>query len=1308
MADDRAVPIRLQIDLSPDQPGLLEGLETWLRLGLISDQQVRDLAQHQLRCELPPALDPIAAPFPTASPPAPDPVVAPARATPVTDFAPPDQSPRPNPRNRRPPRRPTHPSHPWFNRLMSELSVVWLLGLGVFLVVLSSAVLAATQWDQFGAVGQYLVLLAYTLVFWAVGLWCRRRPNLQLTGQTLQMIALLLMPLNLWALDGLGVWLGSDMLAGAIAVVLLSLATWHSLRQQGGTPLEQANALGLAYLHTGWGLAGVPLLAVYTGVVATAIATVYGQRRRPIAGVRWPTVVITTALGLLLVRGVTVVDSAQLGQLGLAFGLYGATLVWLGQRRLRPALAEALAPPAGGEATEDAAPSAQPWRWSIGVGRGLLLLGWLLAIREAIPAGIADWQAQALGVSLLGLALRIHALGRLGLRRDLLIAYGIAVQLSFVGWELLPIALRQPLLAPFDRWDTIGADWGYWPLLGVSLFPYVVALVALADRYGRRGQAKLGHFSNALALGSNLLLTLISLASIPVLVVNLIASTITALVVTLRRPPAPGRVMLTYGLGLASVLVAITHRWPQLPLAPWVGVMVGLAVVALGLSRGLGDRWGRSAWLYGVGLAALSYTLLAAHLVESDGQSGLGWVGLIIPTVLALIGRHPSSVLTTGLGLVFALGLPWTRLLGWGWATGLTGANSTVYRRPGVALATVGFALGGVYSGLADWGPGFPRHGADWGLVTVGLIALLWGLGRWVLRSPPPPGLDPAPDLPALVALYQGACDRWGHLLALGLLGWATVYLAFAYLGWASPQLRLGLGMGGLLLALGLRYWGQPRPRALYLAGWGVELLVASLGIGLGITPDPVSLAVPTLALGAIALGLATVTERSRPPLDPTLVSPLRTLTLLYAGLALALRAYTATAWTGWLMVGGALLILEGGCRRPSPLARGLALGLLSVGWYELVIFQLLRGPAGAAVDGLVVLAGVAALIMAVYRLAAGPIDRRLGLPRGELIWAAHLHWLVGSLLLLGVGIGAAGGGATLGGLGLAIATALVGYALAQGRGPDDAAQAAWVYTGLVELIGWVALGRSLFPALSIFDPWWGVVASALAVPIYWLPWAAWGWSQRPWRVMAVGVPLAIALVTGGLGHIPTLWVLAGFYGWLAWHSGKIQISYLSAVCIVWAIWVWLETQALDDGLAWVLPLGLALIYFAQVDPGLKLAERKEQRHWLRAIALALILLTALLSNRWTGLPVGALALGAIAAGLLLRVRAPLYVGTAVFGLNALNQLVLLNAAFPFLKWVVGILLGIALIWIAADVERRRDQWLQISQTWGQDLDQWQ
>ena len=50
--------------------------------------------------------------------------------------------------------------------LGEELSVRWLLFLGVFLVVLSSGVLAASQWERFPAVGQYGVLFAGNIRIW--------------------------------------------------------------------------------------------------------------------------------------------------------------------------------------------------------------------------------------------------------------------------------------------------------------------------------------------------------------------------------------------------------------------------------------------------------------------------------------------------------------------------------------------------------------------------------------------------------------------------------------------------------------------------------------------------------------------------------------------------------------------------------------------------------------------------------------------------------------------------------------------------------------------------------------------------------------------------------------------------------------------------------------------------------------------------------------------------------------------------------------------------------------------------------------
>jgi len=1170
---------------------------------------------------------------------------------------------------------------------MSELSVIWLLGLGVFLVVLSSAVLAATQWARFNAVGQYLVLLAYTLVFWGIGLWSSRNEHLQLTSRTLQMITLLLVPLNFWAMDGLGVWTSTGgFLVVAIAAVALTLAALQVLSQQQTPAIKQANALGLSFLHFGWEWAAMPVLAVYGGVLGSAIATLFtratGTDPPPSsASRRWSTLTVFFALGLLLLRGLAVIAEDNWGQLGLAFGLYGATWIWLGQRRWGQSQAEP-----GESVSAGLAPKGSIW-----LGRALLWWGWLIAID--------DFRFQAFGVSVLGLGLRLQALQKLGRRRDLLVGYAIAVQLAFVGWQLVPSALRDGIMTPLSAWaSTRGGD--AYALLGLSLFPYVVAMVALADGYLRQGNTKLGQFSDGIALGSNILLTLCSLFSHPVLVVHLMASTVTALVGAWRRTPTRRwRIFLCHGLTLVTTIVTIDYCWPSLAFTDWIGVMTALAVLWLLLSKGLPGQWGKTASLYGYGLSGLSHCLLWSHLINTNFQSSLGWVGFLIPLTLTLIGRYRVSVFATGMAIPLTLAIPWTRLIGLGSATGLTLANSTSYRRPWVALMTIALGLGFVVSVWEDLVPGYPTHAADWCIVTVGLMAGLWLLWRWL---PNPTETGPS-TLVTVPSIYKNATDTWSHVLAVGLLVFMSLALAFLYAGLGAPLRAFAIAQVGFLVVLVLRYWGQFQAITVYLCGWAVELLVAQLLAWQ--EPVAVHLAVPTLGLGVVALILAVAIRQAW----PSLVSPLHSLTLAYAVLALALRSTTATAWTGWLVVGAALLLLEVGRRNQQAELRWLALLGLSLGWYELVIYQLLQADGGSPVDGVIVLAGVAALIMAVYRLAANRLDRHLHLPQADLIWAAHSHWLVGSVLMLGVGIALSFTDADLAWGGVAIATALLLYALLQGRtGDHSRLKSAWVYGGLVELVGWFALLRFTVPTLAFLDAWWGAVACAVAVPVYWIPWSRRGWPQRPWRVMAVAVPLVITVLTAGFDHIPTLWILAGFYGWLAWHSRRVQVSYLSAFCIVWAVWVWLEQQSIQDTLAFVLPFGMALLYIAQVDPFLSNANAKGSRHWLRLIAAGIILLTALFTDRWTGLPVGVMALGAVAAGLFFRTRAFLYMGTVVFILNALNQLILLNAEYPFIKWVVGILVGVALIWIAADFERRRDQWLVLTQNWMQDLDGWQ
>ncbi|MGB7709553.1 MAG: hypothetical protein WBL95_08435 [Microcoleus sp.] len=133
-------------------PELLTGLDAWLRLGLLSPAEVEQLCSQYLVCPLKePVVDrPEIASSSIAQLPAQKvPALSTSKSLPnsLKNVSTPTQTPQtPN----------LIPDV--LHSLMAEISVVWLLFLGVFMVVVSSGVLAASQWEKFPAAGQYAVL----------------------------------------------------------------------------------------------------------------------------------------------------------------------------------------------------------------------------------------------------------------------------------------------------------------------------------------------------------------------------------------------------------------------------------------------------------------------------------------------------------------------------------------------------------------------------------------------------------------------------------------------------------------------------------------------------------------------------------------------------------------------------------------------------------------------------------------------------------------------------------------------------------------------------------------------------------------------------------------------------------------------------------------------------------------------------------------------------------------------------------------------------------------------------------------------
>lgn len=308
-------PIQIILTVYPDQPAVLEGLEVWLRLGLISEAQVKRLCQQHLVCTLPTT-----------------PLAATSQPSQSNDFV--EESPR---TKVTPPKRQSRATAGVVQSFMAEVSVLWLLFLGVFMVVVSSAVLAATQWRNFPPVGQYGILFIYTLIFWGLSAWTAGRPNLRLTPRMLQVATLLIIPVNFWMMDGFQLWgSGLGSMVAAIAALILTIILVNllkpSLSPRGKPLLVIANSIGLSWLHWGWSLSGFPLIATYIGTIGTAFVLFYqsqqGQERQgrleenvsPAFNLSLASIAITFAT-LLLVGRAILGAKIPISDLGLALGI---------------------------------------------------------------------------------------------------------------------------------------------------------------------------------------------------------------------------------------------------------------------------------------------------------------------------------------------------------------------------------------------------------------------------------------------------------------------------------------------------------------------------------------------------------------------------------------------------------------------------------------------------------------------------------------------------------------------------------------------------------------------------------------------------------------------------------------------------------------------------------------------------------------------------------------------------------------------------------------------------------------------------
>ncbi|MCB8785793.1 hypothetical protein [Planktothrix agardhii] len=1250
--------IRILIQADSSNPRLLEGLEVWLNLGLLSDAQVRQIGELYLS-------DPL--PKKTVNSGNNQRVLA-EKITPklVVSTSPQPAFQLPNFATN------------LVESLKAELSVRWLLFLGLFLVIISSGVLAASQWEKFPATGQYLILFAYTFAFWGASLWGSQQSRFPVTSEALKLVTLLLIPLNFWAMDGLKLWSDSlGLLTIAIAALALTILTVTLYRNQGQFQRRSLfNHLGLSYLNWGWQIPGFPVIAIYLGIMITVFLTIVNPP--PTSSTSSPRIdfkiVVIYLLTLLFGRAIFVVN-VDISQLGLALGIFAGFLYISSSLILHRS------------------------------SYFILLFGWLVTVY------IQPWQAFL--VSGIGIEIFSHHLLKYWRERDLAAIFGFGLSMVALVGRLIPPELRKTAI-------NVGVEISSsqdspWALLSLTWFPYLIFMVVITDWIYHRPQRKVAHFGDFLSLLFATFLTCLSLSNPALRSLNLLASTITlAVVISRRQPLKPIVVLATHILGLVTFANLVYWQFPNLALDDWAIILLILMVgefLLFTVNSPGANIIRKDALDLGILLSGISYILFLTNFEFSTPHSSImAW--LITPLGLTYVATQTResqqkkaviiSIIACGLVQVLNLFNPQINLWSLGLTTVFMVVNTQIIKTLFSSVFTVGLGLAFLFLSVKD------LVTVEGWLIFLSLtIAGLWVLRFMLFRY----GVTES----NIVRLYQRAFDGW----AITLLGFELSIItlnSFGVLLYKIPRdFTLISTLIILIAALSFRGFDLANPRKiaksgfspwiLYSLAWAIELLIIERLISSN--QSLVSFAVANIILGLTTQLFGDWWQRHYQ--IEKLPNPWQIIPIIYGILAIIFRVQTSANWTGLISLAFALILIGIGRRNieAKPLVY-LGLMGISVSTYEILLYQINAQP---LTEQWIAFATLGTSLMYGYRILSPWLIAYLQIPEPEITIIAHLHWFISSILL-GLVISSPINSQLL--LTIGTSLLLIRYALFQGRYNSYLYTAeTWVYVGLIQTTGLVIYLQNLLDISNFLIPWSGSLVSILSYFFYILPWNIWGWPVRPWKRAAIILPV-ITVISSHFILQPEqqlTWYLSAIFGSLfyiilAKFTQNIRLTYLSLTLISFTFYNWLGST--DDIFIFTLPISCSLLYFSQVEPSLKLEQNRDLRHGLRVLGTGILCGTSLGNFQGTGILAGILSLATIFVGLGLKIRAFLYIGTAIFLINIVNQLIILNSIYSFIKWIIVFILGVILIWIAANFETRREQLITLWNNWVAELQTWE
>lgn len=1306
--------LNLEIYVKANEPELLKGLDQWLQLNLISQAQVRKICRQNLSCALP--------------------EIKVVKTTPDIQK---NISNTVNISEKQLVKVSSNPniiSQLW-QGFLDELSIRWLLFLGIFLVVVSSGAFAASQWNNFPRFGQYLILLVYTLSFWRIGFWASKQENLKLTSQTLSAIAVLLVPINFWAISHFG--LGKNFLEWiTIAIALVTLTTtiyWQSwLKKVSKNRFFIPLFLFLSYLHLGWNSPLFLLVAIYGGILA--ISLIHYKFLLPRK--KYPTInllFLLVAWSLLLTRDllITLVDQYVIFDYGLAIALFGWLLgtIYLTQAKKQP------------KKIENITTTLFSQIWQV-ISIAILSLAWIISVFGGVlQTELFFWQT--LGISALTIHLFSQRLTLYWRKLDLTAIFLIALQTPFITKELIPDNLRSNAL----NLSVAISKTEYFPesVFGVTLFPYVILFVLITTWLYRRQKPQLALHAEFLTFILGIVLTYLSFSNPSWRSLNLLFSTLTlGYVAWIRQPMRIGLIYLTHLLGLLTIINAIFVMLPNLSQAAWgsvfVCLMAGEWVIYLTQAKQPRIKSAsifviirESCWYFGFLLSIIAYTCFLLQINTNPTPNSFPWglIWLITPGMLTLIAKNTRKMyqrrLATYLSCVsliaaqlLVVAQPETRLISLAVAIALMLVNAFHLRRQTITIIHIGFVLCLITNLLNSF-----VNNWNWLLVGGLTILGLYQFRQYLKKTIDTPKFSYISQRTAhgilgvgietknfkLIEKYIKAADNWAiAFITVEIALLSLIYLNLDQFNYSAQYLLATALITGAII---WRYQKKPNNIILYSLVWLGELLTGGIIIYLG--GNGLTLAVANIILGLLTLGIiGWLARKSTPWAELNLYH----LPLIYGVLAVLWRIPYFNASTGLITLGATIILVntKQKNKNTTPIINYLAFAGITLGIYEIVIYQMQQSSGGSIADGITILALVAAAIAFTYRLGAWLYRQRhqatiLNLSLDRVILIAHLHWAISSILkIISASIAIESSTPRLTTISIATSFCLGGYAVIQGKDRDsenttsDTANDWWVYVGLVEIAATLVYSRLIISRLSLFDPWRVIFTCAVALAIYQIPWRNFGWRATPWQRTALITPALMALVTAENISYLSLIVTAIFYLRIAYHQKNIRWSYISLGFINWGI-IRLVWQYNTELIWWAGILSLSILYIAQFDPYLK--SHHQQRHYLRLLGSSIICIVALFYQDLGIIP-SVISFSLILLGLGLRIRAFLFSGTITLIITVIYQLIILVLTYSFLKWIVGLVAGICSIVIAAGFEKQRDRLNNQLQSYGDKFKKWQ